>query len=162
MLGDRRKADASEFLHPGSTPKFKGHECGVMIRFCLHSIRVHGLRKFSRELSKAAESMVELLEIIRTSPDDMPVASSQRLMEVSIEALVSMQIARVIDAPKAHFLIHYTKRMRGLQSSDAFSHARSLTTFLFGHAPIVFSNPLSWTSHRWECFQQSNTRIGQS
>jgi hypothetical protein len=71
MLGDRRKATSDlENLHPGANPKFKGHECGVMIRFASHMLDIHGAKHHCADLQIAARAMSEFIQLGRDSPDN--------------------------------------------------------------------------------------------
>ncbi len=97
-------------VHPGGLAKFKGHEAWVMLMFCKHIMGTNTMSKFHQQLSLCVNSLVDLASLFRENKASMDLATCQRAMELTVEALGSWQHARVGELPKNHFLVRLSRR----------------------------------------------------
>ena len=90
--------------------KTKAAETGIVLLWTIDLLEAHRLRHHHSDMLAAGKALREYVEIIRETPDVVPVATQQRLMDLTVEYLVRSRRAGIADVPKDHMFIHLTKR----------------------------------------------------
>ncbi len=141
-LGQRRKATNS-VLHPGSVCKFKGAETWIMVRFTVWVLQKYRLEKFHDDMLLAGQESIEPKRVVDDGRDHMDVSASQKMLDLGIGVLASLQRAKVEDAPKLHFVPHWCKRIRDVARHQPI--AATTLPLLTETSKLVEAQPL-WKS----------------
>eukprot|EP00959_Pyramimonas_sp_CCMP1952_P468546 9493412-Pyramimonas_sp.AAC.2 len=94
--------------------KVKAAEVGVVMQWANQVLADYGADFHVEHLSRAGQSLAQYHNILRRLDDPIvDVCAQQKLMELTITSLCSMQAAGISDAPKLHAMVHLTARIFG-------------------------------------------------
>eukprot|EP00972_Heterocapsa_arctica_P052507 7724245-Heterocapsa_arctica.AAC.1 len=107
MLGSREGHTLHDTRHPGTIPKAKAAEIGVLLEFAVYLAGAYKEHLWEADMLQAAgQALSDLLNLFRSEEEVFSTAAQQRVIECTQRALLLAKRLFILFTPKHHMLAH--------------------------------------------------------